>query len=162
MNETSSQLLNGRSDCLYSAKTLINLAQQQVYIISQNLEADLYHHKDIYDHLTEMATQNRKADIRLIAHDTRAAATNGHYLIILAQKLPTFVQIRITTKPEHKKFRESWLIVDDMGFMRLKNPLRYEGYYETDNKLECKYLTEEFIDIWEASQIDQNTRRLSL
>jgi hypothetical protein len=162
MNETSSKLLDGRIDCLHRAQTLIKLAQRQVYIISQNLEADLYHHKDIYDHLTEMATRNRKTDIRLIAHDTRAAATNGHYMIILAQKLPTFVQIRITTKPEHKKFRESWLIVDDMAFMRLKDPSRYEGYYEIDNKLECRALTDEFIDIWEASQSDQNTRRLSL
>jgi hypothetical protein len=64
--------------------------------------------------------------------------------------------------PEHKKFRENWLIVDDMAFMRVKNPSRYEGYFEIDNKLECRFLTESFLEIWEASQIDQNTRRLSI
>jgi hypothetical protein len=162
MVDSSSKILDSRSECLSCVKTLINLAQHRVYIISQNLEADLYHHKDIYDQLSEMSRQNRKTDIRIIAHDTRVATTNGHYLILLAQKLPTFAEIRITTDPEHKKFRESWLIVDDMGFMRLKNPLRYEGYFETYGKLECRELTDEFIDIWEASQPDQNTRRLSL
>jgi hypothetical protein len=162
MNVTSPELLDGRSDCLNCVRTLIRLAKQRVYIISQNLEADLYNHKNIYEHLSEMTTLNRKTDIRLIAHNTRIATSNGHYLILLAQKLPTFVQIRITANPEHRKFRESWLMVDDMAFMRLKNPDRYEGYYESDNKLECRSLTGEFIDIWEASQPDQNTRRLGL
>jgi len=162
MKETSSKLLNSRSDCLDCVKTLIEMAQQQVYIIGQNLETDLYNYKSIYDHLAEMTTQNRKTDIRLIAHETRAATANGHYLILLAQKLPTFVQIRITANPEHKKFRENWLIIDDMAFMHLKNPLRYEGYFEIDNKLECRSLTADFLHIWEASQPDQNTRRLSL
>ena len=162
MSKTSSILLDGRSECLSCVNTLINRAQHRVYIIGQNLEADLYNHKNIYDRLTEMATRNQKTDIRLISHDTRAATNNGHYLILLAQKLPTFAQIRTTVDPAHRKFRENWLIVDDMAFMRLKNPLRYEGYYETDNRLECRSLTVEFLDIWEASQPDQNTRRLSL
>jgi hypothetical protein len=162
MNETSSKLLNGRSDCMDCVETLIELAQERVFIIGQDLEADLYNHKKIYDHLAGMATKNRKTDIRLITHDTRVATANGHYLILLAQKLPTFAQIRITANPDHKNFRENWLIVDDMAFMRVKNPSRYEGYFEIDNKLECRFLTESFLEIWEASQIDQNTRRLSL
>jgi hypothetical protein len=162
MEETSTKISGSRNDCIDCTKTLIGLARQQVFIIGQNLEADLYNHQSIYDHLTDMATMNRKTDIRIIAHDTRIATSNGHYLILLAQKLPSFAQIRITINPEHKKFRESWLIVDDMAFMRLKNPARYEGYYDTDNKLECRSLTEEFNEIWEACQPDQNTRRLSL
>jgi hypothetical protein len=162
MNKSSSVLLDGRSDCLGCVNTLIDRAQQRVYIVGQNLEADLYNHKSIYDHLTKMATENRKTDIRLISHDTRLATTNGHYLILLTQKLLTFAHIRTTVDPAHRKFRENWLIVDDMAFMRLKNPLRYEGYFENNNKLECRSLTAEFLDIWEASQLDQNTRRLSL
>jgi len=162
MSKTSSQLLNSRSDCQNCVKELINLASRQVYIIGQDLEADLYNYKEIYDHLAEMATRNRKTDIRLIAHDTRIAAANGHYLILLAQKLPTFVQIRTTVNPDHRKFRENWMLVDDMAFIRLKNPLQYEGYYEIEHKLECRSLSEKFLEIWEGSQPDQYTRRLSL
>lgn len=162
MSHTSSLLLDGRSECQNCVDTLINRAQQRVYIIGQNLEADLYNHKSIYNHLTGMTTQNRKTDIRLISHDTRVATTNGHYLILLAQKLPSFAQIRTTVEPEHRKFNENWLIIDDIAFMRLKNPLRYEGYFEMDNRLECRSLTNDFLDIWEVSQPDQNTRRLSL
>ena len=103
-----------------------------------------------------------KTDIRIIAHDTRVASNQGHYLIHLAQKLPSFVQIRTTVTPAHRNFRESWLMVDDGAYMRVRNPDRYEGYYEIDNKLECRSFLDDFAEMWEACVPDQNTRRLSL
>ena len=162
MEGSSSKLLDGRSDCKDCAKNLILLATQRVYIISQNLEPDIYNHKEIYDHLTSLATRNRKADIRMIAHDTRMAANQGHFLIHLAQKLPSFAQIRLTVTRAHRKFIESWLIVDDMAYMRIKDTIRYEGSFESNNKMETRSYISSFEEIWEASQIDQNTRRLGI
>lgn len=162
MDDNSSILLAGRSDCREAAKTLILGSLGRVCIFSQRLEAELYNDAEIYEHLSRLAAENRKADIRIVAHDTRVAANQGHYLIHLAQRLPSFAQIRTTVTREHRNFRESWLIVDDGAFMRIRNPERFEGYYEIDNKLECKDYYQEFLEVWEASQPDQNTRRLSL
>ncbi|MCP4874869.1 MAG: hypothetical protein GY896_05245 [Gammaproteobacteria bacterium] len=162
MSETSSILLEGRMDCQEAAKTLILGSVGRVYLITQRLETELYNHAEIFDHLVQIATTNRNADIRIIAHDTRVAANQGHCLIHLVQKLPTFAQIRITATPAHQNFRESWLIADDGAYMRIRNPERFEGYYEIDNKLECKSYFDSFIEMWEASEPDQNTRRLSL
>ena len=162
MEEISSIFLDGRSACKEAAKTLILGAIREVYLISQRLEAELYNDAEIHKHLTQLATSNRAVDIRIIAHNTRAAANQGHYLIHLTQKLPSFAKIRTTVTPAHKNFRESWLLVDEGAFMRIRNPDRYEGYYTLDNKLECRSFRDEFIDIWEACEPDQNTRRLSL
>jgi len=162
MEEISSSLLDGRSGCRACARELILLARQRVYIISQHLEPDLYNNREIYQHLTNIAANNRKADIRIIAHDTRLAASRGHYLITLAQKLSSFVQIRTTVTREHRKFLESWLIIDDATYMRIKNPTLYEGNFETTNKLATRSYITRFEEIWDACQVDQNTRRLSL
>lgn len=162
MEESSSVLLDGRSECKESARNLILLATQRVYIISQRLEPEIYNNREIYQHLTSLTTKNRKTDIRIIAHDTRLAANQGHFLIHLAQKLPTFVQIRTTVTEADRKFIESWLIVDDMAYMRIKDPARFEGSSESSNKLECKSYINSFEKIWEASLVDQNTRRLGL
>ena len=162
MKETSSILLDGRNECLRCVRELIELATHRVYFIGQNLEPDLYNYRYVYDHLTTLAAGNQKADIRVIAHDTRTASHEGHYLILLAQRLPTFAQIRTTVTRDHRKFRENWVIVDDTAFMRIKDPAIYEGYYDTDNKLECRSLAESFGEIWEASLPDQNTRRLNV
>lgn len=162
MYESSSILLAGHSDCQEAVKTLILGSARRVYLITQRLESELYNFSEIHDHLAQLATSNRNTDIRIIAHDTRVAATRGHCLIQLAQKLPTFVQIRTTVTPSHQNFRESWLIADDSAYMRIRNPERFEGYYEFDNKLECRAYYDDFIEIWDACEQDQNTRRLSL
>lgn len=162
MEETSSELLGGKSDCQACVHELVLLARQRVYIISQKLEPDLYNNREIYQHLTRIASNNRKADIRIIAHDTRMAANQGHYLINLAQKLSSYVQIRTTVTRAHRQFFESWLIIDDIAYMRIRNPAQYEGNFETSNKLETRSYITRFEEIWEACQVDQNTRRLSL
>ncbi len=162
MEYSSSGILDGRSDCRECAGRLILLASQSVYIISQQLESEFYNDRAIFSHLCSLASSNRKTDIRIIAHDTRRAANQGHFLINLAQKFPTFAQIRTTATRADKQFQESWLIIDDMAYMRIKNPLRYEGNFETDNKLECRSYISRFEEIWEACQVDQNTRRLCL
>lgn len=162
MEANSTILLDSRDDCREAAKTLILGSLGRIYLITQRLEPEFYNDIEIYQHLSGLAAVNRNTDIRIIAHDTRSAANQGHYLIHLAQRLPTFVQIRSTVTREHRNFRESWLIADDSAYMRIRNPERFEGYYELDNKLECKACIDEFVDIWEACEPDQNTRRLSL
>ena len=145
-----------------AARALILGSTSRIYLVTQRLETELYHDPEIYDHLSSLASNNRNTDIRIIAHDTRVAANQGHYLIHLAQKLPSFVQIRLTVTPEHRKFRESWLIADDSAYMRIRNLERFEGCYELDNKLECRSYCDTFIEMWETCEQDQNTRRLSL
>ncbi len=162
MEDSSSILLSGHSSCKEAAKTLILRSMNRVYLLTQKLEATLYNNPEIYDHLSALVTGNRNADIRIIAHDTRTAGNQGHCLIHLAQKLPSFAQIRLTVTPEHRNFRESWLIIDDSAYMRIRNPERFEGYYELDNKPECRSYYDTFVEMWEACEPDQNTRRLSL
>ncbi len=162
MEDSSSILVDGRGDCRDAARRLVLDCVGRLYLITQSLEAELYNHAEIHEHLTSLAATNRNTDIRIIAHSTRVAANRGHYLIHLAQKLPTFVQIRTTVTVADRNFRESWLIADDGAYLRLQHPERFEGYYETDNKPECRAYHERFIEMWEASEPDQNTRRLSL
>lgn len=162
MSDTSSILLDGRIECKEAVKSLLLGSLERVCILSQHLEPELYNDAEIHAHLAQLATRNRNTDIRIIAHDTRVAGNQGHHLIQLAQKLPSFVQIRTTVTAAHRNFRESWLIADDSAYLRIRNPERYEGYYEIDNKLECRGYYDDFIEMWEACEPDQNTRRLSL
>lgn len=162
MEDNSPIILDGRSDCAEAAQALVLGCIGRLCLITQRLEPELYNNAEVYAHLQALATSNRNTDIRIIAQDTRVAANRGHYLIHLAQKLSTFAQIRSPVTRAHRNFRESWLIADDGAYLRLRNLERYEGYYELDNKLECRGYLETFEEMWEASEPDQNTRRLSL
>ena len=85
MNDSSSILLDGRSDCVEAVKALVLGCTRQLHLVTQRLEAELYNHAEIFDHLTALASANRNTEIRIIAQDTRVAANQGHYLIHLAQ-----------------------------------------------------------------------------
>jgi hypothetical protein len=67
MEDSSSIVLSGRSDCREAARTLILGSVGRVYLVTQRLEAELYNDQDIYDHLSALATSNRNTDIRIIA-----------------------------------------------------------------------------------------------
>lgn len=162
MEHSSSQILEGRSDCKSCVQALIDAATMRIYLITQHLEPEVYNYKEIYQSMTALVLENKKADIRILTHDSRIGSYKGHYLIQLAQKLPSFVQVRTTVTPIHQKFGESWLIVDDAAFMRIKVPSRFEGYFDTDNRLDCRSMIDTFKEMWEASDPDQNTRRLNL
>ena len=162
MDDSSSQLLSGRSECKSCVLELISSATRRIYLLTQRLEPDFYHYKEIYRIMAGLAQQNRKAEIRIITHDSRVASYNGHFLIKLAQKLPSYVQVRTTVTPKHRLFSESWLIIDERAFMRVKVLPRFEGNFDTDNRLENRSMCETFMEFWEASQPDQNTRWLNL
>jgi hypothetical protein len=162
MNDNSSNLLDGRNACTDCVRILIESSRQTIHLICDNFDAALYNHRYIYGYIAELVTRNRKTEVQLIAHDTRVASRDGHYLIQLAQKFPTFVQIRTTVTPVDRKFSENWLIIDKRSFMRIRNPVHYEGYFEIDNRKDCQPYIEQFAEIWDASELDQNTRRLSI
>ena len=75
MSDNSSILLEGRQDCREAAKTLILGSVGRVYLITQQLEPELYNDAEIYDHLSQLAVDNRNTDIRIITHDSTSLQT---------------------------------------------------------------------------------------
>lgn len=162
MENTSVTTLNSRQDCFDAVHHLIQSAQQHIAIFSQQLEPLLYNHAEICDMISALARKNRHSTIRILSLGTQSAASDGHCLINLAQRLSSSIQIRIPTTPELKRFSESWLIVDNHSICQINNPDRYEGSAIENNRLHVKTQLEYFDHAWENSQPDRNTRRLHI
>jgi len=162
MDNSSVITLNSRNDCVEAVHRLIQSAEQHVAIFSQELEPLLYNHVEICEMLSALARKNRHSSVRIIAQQTKTVASDGHCLIHLAQRLSTYVSIRVPSTPELQRFRESWLITDNHSICEINNPDRYEGKVIEHDRLHVKTQLEFFDHAWENSQPDQHTRRLSL
>jgi hypothetical protein len=162
MNKTSVKPLTDRQECSEAIHELVAQAELNVAIFSQQLEPLLYNHQDICQRLSELARKNRHSMIRIIAQQTRSAASEGHCLIQLAQKLSSYVQIRTPATPELKRFSQSWLIIDDHSICEINNPDRYEGKLIQNNKLHISQQLEFFNQAWENSEPDIYSRRLHI
>ena len=162
MENTSAITLNERQECVDAVERLVRGAEQHIAIFTQALEPLLYNRHIICDLLSALARKSSHSNVRILAQATKSVAADGHCLIHLAQRLPTYVQIRIPSTQELQTFRESWLIADNHSILQLNNPQRYEGSVIEQDRLYVKHKLEFFDHAWENSDPDQNTRRLSL
>jgi hypothetical protein len=162
MEQTSIKALTDRTECSEATQHLVDSAQRHIAIFSQQLEPQLYNHQAVCEKMSQLARKNKYTQIRIIAQQTRLAASSGHCLIQLAQKLSSYVQIRTPNTPELQRFNQSWLIIDDHSMCVITNPERFEGkLIEHDRSYVINQL--EFFDkAWENSIQDINSRRLSI
>ncbi len=162
MEPSSVEVLNGRSDCSDAVKRLLERAERELALFTQELEPLLYNHPEVCRRCFEIARGSRNGRIRLIAQSTRSAAAQGHCLIDLSQRLSSRVRIRTPATPELQAFRESWLIVDDHSMLRINNPERWEGSLILHDRRVVREQLEFFDAAWENSEPDQQTRRLHI
>ncbi len=162
MDTSSVITLTSRQECSDAIHRMVESAEQYIAIFSQQLEPQLFNHQDLCEMISQMARNNRHSSVRILAQQTKSVATDGHCLIHLAQRLSSYVKIRVPTSPELQHFSECWLIVDDHSICQITNPQRYEGSAIEHDRLHVKSKLEFFNQAWENSNPDQNTRRLSL
>ncbi len=162
MEQTSVKALTDRTECTEAVQHLVNSAQRHIAIFSQQLEPLLYNHLAICEKMSQLARKNRYTQIRIIAQQTRLAASSGHCLIQLAQKLSSYVQIRTPDTPELQRFSQSWLIIDDHSMCVITNPERFEGKLIEHDRSYVLNQLEFFDNAWENSIPDINSRRLSI
>lgn len=142
--------------------SLIEQAKNSIALLSQNLEPSLYNQTEVCQAIQALITKNRKAKIRIICKNTQQATHQGHCLINLAQNLSSFIELRKPNTKEIQQFQQSWLLIDDMAYCKIKNIERYIGTASFNQKLIVKESLDFFNHAWENSEVDQQTRRLSL
>jgi hypothetical protein len=162
MDKSSVKALTDKNECCEAVQHLIHSADRYIAIFSQQLEPLLYNHQALCEQVSQLARKNRYTQIRIISQQTRSAASSGHCLIQLAQKLSSYVQIRTPNTPELQKFSQSWLIIDDHSMCEISNPERYEGKLIENDRIHVKNQLNFFNEAWEHSVPDVNSRRLSI
>lgn len=161
INRTTIEL-DSKALCRETLSSLITQATQSIAIFSQNLEFSLYQQKDICQAIQKLVRTNRKAQVRIIYKDSQLAAQHAHCFIDLAQRFSSFIEIRKPNTKDIKQFKQSWLLVDDSGYCHIKNLERFKGTASFNQKLIVKESLDFFNHAWDNSEIDQQTRRLSL
>jgi hypothetical protein len=162
MDKTSVKALTDRDDCSEAIEHLVASAERYIAIFSQQLEPQFYNHKAICEQMAQLARKNRYTQIRIIAQQTRSAASSGHCLIQLAQKLSSYVQIRTPNTPELERFTQSWLIIDNHSMCVISNPERFEGKLIEHDRSYVTNQLDFFDHAWENSIPDIHSRRLSI
>jgi hypothetical protein len=142
--------------------TLARQARRQVDILHPTLDKFLLGDLALSAALRQWLTRESKARLRILLHTSQVAMQEGQPLLQLRQLLPSFVQVRVLPEVYQGKQQDAFFLVDVVAFFIQPLYSQYNGRFTLYQPLEGKSLAERFQGLWDKSEEDSASRRLSL
>ncbi len=162
LGETARAFELGRAKEL--RRVLLELAQQTrrtLDLVSRHLDPTLYDRDDFVEAVKQLALGSPRARVRMLILDPAPVIASGHRLIPLAQRLSSYIELRVPA-PEHREFNEAWLVADKDGYAHRRFSDRFEATVDFHDPRLAAHLTNRFDELWQRAQPDPNLRRLHL
>jgi len=140
---------------------LAQQARRSLDLVSRHLDPALFDNDEFAAAVRALVINSRRAQMRILLLDSAPVIARGHRLVELAQRLSSYISIRIPA-PEHKEFNEAWLVSDATGFLHRRFSDRYEATANFADRRRATALVNRFDEIWQRAQTDGNLRRLHL
>lgn len=162
LGETSQVIdFDSSSEHQVLASHMASQALQSLRLLTPDLEAAIYDSEPFLHALTRLATRSKYAKIEILLSQSMRAVKNGHRIIELARRFPTYIHIH-SPAAEHRGFSNSVLIADERGYIEKNSAERYEGTASFNDPLKVRELTAHFRELWGKSAPDSELRRLHI
>jgi hypothetical protein len=135
--------------------------QRTLTIQSYDLDPIIYDNTDFIEAVRQIAVSSTRADIKILIEDSRKIISSGHRFIELARQLSSFIEIR-KINTDLKTVSEAFLIADETALIYRRQPQRYEGFVNFNERGRCRLLLADFRDSWEKAAPDPELRRLHI
>lgn len=137
-------------------------ARHKLWIYTRDLDRLLYDREVFLDAVRRIALSGRGAEVRILIHDAKDAVRDGHRLLHLAARLPTYIHLRSPVVEEDRQYPSAFLINDSGGFFLRPIGSRWEGDGRTASPGHQAGLLNYFNQVWERSEPDPELRQLSV
>lgn len=135
-------------------------ARHKLWIYTRDLDRLLYDREAFLEAVRRIALSGRGAEVRILIHDARDAVRDGHRLLHLAARLPTYIHLRTPVAEEDRQYAAAFLLNDTGGFFLRPIGSRWEGEGRTASPGPQAGLLGYFNQVWERSEPDPELRRL--
>jgi len=140
---------------------MANQARRVIRIFTRDLDPPIYDQNDFVDACKTLALGGRFASIEILAFESHRIAQRGHRLVNLSRTISSHIQIRRPEK-QFENHMETFMTVDETGYIYRKNTERFEGIANFNNPREARELDKLFARMWERSQTDTEIRQLHI
>ena len=162
LGETPEVLPVSRSeDAQAAALALTRQARRTIEIMSRHLDPRLYDTAELAEAIKQLALGSHRAQVRILVQDVDPLLRDGHRLLALAQRLPTFIQIRVPAPP-FREFNQAFLVADETGYLHRHFADRFEGDVCFHGPAAARELLRLFEPMWESAEPDPSLRALRI
>jgi len=137
-------------------------AKHRLWVYTRNLEPALHEREPFLAELKRVALSGRAAEIRVLIQRPNEINRDRHPLVHLAQRMPSFVQVRSPVSDEDRLYPSAFVLNDTGGYFFRVLSGRPEGEGSTRAPGRQNELRALFESIWHRSEPDPEFRRLSL
>jgi len=130
---------------------LLSGARRQVDIRLPRLDGALYASAEALAELRRIATSGRGAQIRLLLGDPAAALRDGHRLILLMQRLPSVIQVRMPVEEIDRGDPSACLLTDANGYLFEPDAERAQARAAMVDRPGWVPLRQQFDQMWERA-----------
>jgi hypothetical protein len=144
-----------------AALAIATQCQRTLVLQSYDLDPLIYDTTEFVEAVRQIAVNSTRARVQILIEDSRKAVTGGHRLVGLMRQLTSYIEIRkINTNV--KTVSEAFLICDETALVYRRQPHRYEGFVNFNDRGRCRLLLADFRDSWEKATPDPELRRLHI
>lgn len=152
---------NNQTQFIDFHRSLLAQAKRQISILSDTIVHPLFKEEYVRQCMLNLSKRNPQARIRILLIDDRTGAGYHNPLIDLAQKLTSYMEIRVIPRGTSKPTEMMTTIDFDAGIYR-KNLDAYSGFVNYANPMIAQRLRDNFDQFWERAKPSANMRRLSI
>jgi len=154
--------LHHPSDILPVMRSFAEQAIRTIDIFSQQLVPVLYGDDEFVSLLSALARRGPQTKVRILVRDPRQLYGRDHPLVVLAQRLPSHIQLR-TCLEDNPETQMGFFCVDATHLVHFLDEPNLGGYARHGARAESRQLLGEFEHLWTyGSKVDSNLSRLSL
>lgn len=140
------------ADLVSARQALLVATRRQVDIRLPRLDDLHYASTEEMAELRRIATTGRGAQIRLLLNDPATALRDGHRLILLMQRLPSVIQVRVPVDEIDLGNPSGCLLTDGGGYLFQPDAERPQGRAAVIDRPGWAPLRQQFDEMWERAE----------
>ncbi len=135
---------------------------RRICIFSQDFDSAVLDHDNVVDTISQFARGHaRVAQVHILVQRPETAIRQGHRLVELARRLPSFVQIHRPAE-QHRNVADAFITFDSNGYLHRELGDRPEGSGCYADSLRTLELVRKFDELWAMSEVESEFRRLGI
>ena len=159
--DTESVDIDSSEACRLAALSMARQAARSIEIASRQLDPEMYDSNDFCEALSRLVVSSRRTRVRALLHHVEPVVRRGHRLVTLAQRLSSYIEIRVPA-PEFHEHNTAFMIADGAGVIHRLLSDRFEAGVSFNNPQLARELGRQFEDMWQTAVPDINLRRSHL
>ncbi len=157
-----SLLSSDRDQTVAAMLTLIQGARRELLIRSRDLDPGLLDRPEVIEAIKRMLLATPHARLRILVQEPARAASEGHPLLTLAQRLSSAITFRTPVDEIDHHFAGAFLLNDRGGWFRRPLASRFDGDGSSYAPGRHAQLAADFEEVWERSEPSVGLRRLDI